>query len=98
MKVGASGVTEEQRTRILDVAQRYGAHDVRLFGSRARGEAGPASDVDLLVRFEPGATLLTVISLKQDLEEALGSSVDVVEESGLSPLIAERILGEAIAL
>ena len=91
-------LSQAQREHIRAIAGSFGAHDLRLFGSQVRGTAGPDSDVDLLVRFDRKATLLTVIGFKQAVEEALGIEVDVVEEGGLSPFMAKRILSEAIAL
>jgi uncharacterized protein len=86
------------RTAILQSAARYGAHDVRIFGSVARGEAGPASDVDVLVAFEPSRSLLDLVGLNQELEELLGCRVDVVAEGGISPYLEDRILKEAVPL
>jgi predicted nucleotidyltransferase len=86
------------RRRILELAARHGVWNVRVFGSTARGEAGPQSDIDLLVDVEPGRTLLDLIGFEQDLEEVLGCSVDVLTDAGLSPYLQERILTEAAAL
>jgi predicted nucleotidyltransferase len=86
------------RPKILELATRHGARNVRVFGSMARGDATPASDVDFLVDVEPGRTLLDVIALEQDLEDLLGRSVDVVTDGGLSPYLRARILAEAAAL
>jgi predicted nucleotidyltransferase len=86
------------RRRILELAARHGVRNVRVFGSTARGEAGPQSDIDLLVDVEPGRTLLDLIGFEQDLEEVLGCSVDVLTDAGLSPYLQERILTEAAAL
>ncbi len=77
------------------VARSHGAVSVRVFGSRARGDGGPDSDLDLLVRLEPGRSLLDLIAIKQDLEDILHCSVDVVTEAGLSPYLRDRILAEA---
>jgi predicted nucleotidyltransferase len=77
------------------VARSHGAQSVRVFGSRARGDAGPESDLDLLVRLEPGRSLLDLIAIKQDLEDMLHCPVDVVTEAGLSPYLRDRILAEA---
>jgi len=68
---------------------------VRLFGSVARGEAGEKSDIDLLVEFEPGRSLLDHAGLMVELEELLGRKVDVVSEQSLYWLIRRRILKEA---
>src|SRR3954464_839794 len=91
-------IVHEHRDEILAIAARHGARSIRLFGSQARGEARPDSDIDLLVELEPGRSLLDLIAIKQDLEDVLGRSVDVVTEAGLSPHLRERVLAEAVAL
>jgi predicted nucleotidyltransferase len=73
----------ERREEILAVAARHGVRAVRVFGSVARGEETPASDLDLLVEFEPGRSLLDHIALAQDLKDLLDREVDVVTERGL---------------
>ncbi len=88
----------ERRAEILQLCARYGASDVRVFGSVARGEADVASDVDLIVRFEPGRSLLDHAALWLELEALLGCRVDVLSESGLKPRIREKVLKEAIPL
>ena len=85
------------RQKILELATRHGARNVRVFGS-VRGESGPQSDIDLLVDVEPGRTLLDLIAFEQDLEEVLGCSVEILTDAGLSPYLQERILAEAAAL
>jgi len=69
----------ERREEIVRTAADYGAHHVRVFGSVARGDAGPDSDLDLLVQFEPGATLLSHAALVRELEALLGRKVDANE-------------------
>ena len=88
----------EHRRAILELATRHGARNVRVFGSIARGEARPDSDVDFLVDVEPGRTLRDVIALEQDLEALLGRPVEVLTDGGLSPYLQQRILAEATAL
>ena len=88
----------EKREAILLIAARYGAHNVRVFGSVARGEADERSDIDFLVDMEPGRSLLDLGGLLMDLQELLGSNVDVVTERGLKPRIRERVLKEAVTL
>ncbi len=80
------------------VAARHGAHNVRLFGSAARGEADARSDIDILVDLEPGRSLLDLGGLLMDLRELFGRDVDVVTGRGLKPRIRARVLREAIAL
>lgn len=91
-------VAHEHRTEILQLAREHGAYNVRLFGSVARGEDQPDSDLDLLVEMEPGRSLLDHIALKQDLEDLLGREVDVVTEASLHPRLRDRVLREAVAL
>ncbi len=88
----------EKREDILSIAEKYGAYNVRVFGSVARREADAESDIDFLVEMEPGRTLFDIGGLLMDLQELLGCSVDVVTEDGLRKRIRERVLKEAIAL
>lgn len=87
-----------RRDEILRIALAHGAKNVRVFGSVARGQAGPRSDVDFLVDLNPGRSLFDLGSLLMDLQEILGCPVDVVTEPGLRPRIKERVLSEAVAL
>jgi predicted nucleotidyltransferase len=98
MAVADLDAIREHRSEILDRASQHGARNVRVFGSAARGDAGPASDVDLLVEMEPGRSLLDFVGLWQELEDLLGLKVDLVSEGGISPHLREHILSEAIAL
>ncbi len=83
---------------ILRTAAKYGAYNVRVFGSVARGEADEQSDIDLLVNMEKGRSLLDLGGLLMDLEDLLGCKVDVVTEKGLRERIRERVLKEAVVL
>jgi len=86
---------QSQREDILRLAARRGARNVRLFGSVARNEAGPDSDVDFLVDLEPGRSLLDLGGLLMDLQKLIGCKVDVVTEAGLRPRLRPRVLREA---
>jgi predicted nucleotidyltransferase len=88
----------DKRNDILSLANRHGASNIRVFGSLARGSATVASDLDLLVDFEPNRSLLDQIALQQDLEALLGCRVDIVEPGGISPYLAQSILSEAVPL
>jgi len=89
---------QAKREDILQTARKYGAYNVRVFGSVARGEADEKSDIDLLVDMEKGRSLLDLIGLLIDLESLLGCKVDVVTVKGLRERIRERVLKEAVAL
>jgi predicted nucleotidyltransferase len=84
-----------KRNDILLLASRHGAKNVRIFGSVARGESGPGSDIDLLVKMEEGRSLLDLSALVLDLRDLLGVTVDVVSEDGIYWLLRRRILKEA---
>src|SRR5271157_466123 len=89
---------KQKREQILEIAQRYGAYDARIFGSVARGEADEASDIDILVNLEPGRSLMDLGGLLYDLQILLGTEVDVVTEKGLRPRIRQQVLREAVPL
>lgn len=88
----------EKRQQILAIAEKYGARNVRVFGSVARGEAVPGSDIDFLVELDPGRSLFDLGGLLYELRSHLGVEVDVVTENGLRARIRERVLQEAIPL
>ena len=87
-----------RRNDILRLASQHGAHNVRVFGSVARGEAGPTSDIDLLVKMDRGRSLLDLIELSQELESVLQRKVDILTDEGLSPYLEQRIHAEAVPL
>lgn len=88
----------ERRAEILRMAARHGAHNIRVFGSVARGDANENSDLDLLVSWEPGRSLLDHAGLVQDLQELLGVKVHVGTEKSLHWYVRDRILREATPL
>jgi len=88
----------KNRNAVIAIAAKHGARNPRIFGSVARGDAGPESDVDLLVKMDEGRSLLDVSALVIDLQELLGVKVDVVSEDGLYWLLRRRILKEAMVL
>ena len=88
----------ERREEILSIAERRGAKNVRIFGSVARGEAGPDSDIDFLVEFEIGRSLFDLGGFIADIEDLLGCKVDVVSERGLRPRFRDQVIREAVAI
>ena len=89
---------QTRRNDILRVAAYHGARNLRVFGSVARGDARPDSDIDFLVDLEPGRSLFDLGGLLFDLQSLLGVDVDVVTEKGLRPRIRAQVLQEAIPI
>ena len=88
----------QRREQIIALASRHGARNVRVFGSVARGGAVAGSDVDLVVDFEAGRSLMDHGELIMDLEAILGCRVDVVSGRGLHDRFRERVLADAVVL
>jgi len=96
--MGVEEILGGKRDEIRRIATRHGAYNIRVFGSAARGEAGPKSNLDLLVDCGPDVTPFFPGGLLADLEELLGRRVEVITEPGLNPYIRERVLKEAVPL
>ncbi len=90
----------QQRTRVAEVLARYGATNLRMFGSVARGDAREDSDLDLLIDLVPGRgnELLRVAGLSEELSDALGLRVDVVAETLLRGEVSSTALADAVAV
>jgi predicted nucleotidyltransferase len=86
---------KSKRDEIIRLATTHGARNLRLFGSVARGEDRPDSDIDLLVDMDPERSLLDLVALGQDLEELLHRKVDVLTAVSVHPTLRDRILSEA---
>jgi len=84
-----------KRDEILRITARHGGRNMRVFGSVARGEDKPDSDVDMVVDLDEDRTLFDLIGLQQDIEDLLGRTVDLLTEKGINPRLRERILREA---
>jgi hypothetical protein len=97
--LGIDDLIGDKRQEILRLAEKHGANNVRIFGSVARGDAGPDSDVDFLVdwdysRLSPWGG----VGFELDLQDLLGREVDVVSEKWLHPLLRKQVLREAVPL
>lgn len=88
-------ILKSKREEILRLAAKRGARNVRIFGSVARGEATPTSDVDFLVDMESDRSLLDMGGLLMDLQKLLDRKVDIVTERALHWYIRDRVLAEA---
>lgn len=89
---------QQQKASILDIAKHYHAVNIRVFGSVVRGEERQDSDIDLLVDFLPGTTLLDQVGLIDALSTVLGRKVDIVSERALNKHLRQRVLQEAVPL
>lgn len=89
---------ETHRSEIIALAERNGLHELRVFGSMARGDADEASDVDLLETVPPNTSGLAVFGLEIDVRELLGRPVEVLTEGCLHEMFRDRVLREAIPL
>lgn len=96
--MGINELLSQKRLDILHLAEKYGAHHVRVFGSVARGDADDQSDIDFLVDMEPGRSLFDMGGLLMDLRDLLGREVDVVTLKGLKSGIRNRVLKDAVEL
>jgi predicted nucleotidyltransferase len=95
--MGIDEILGEKREEILRIAAKHGVTSIRVFGSVARGEARPDSDVDFLIETGPKVTPWFPGGLVADLEDLLNRHVDVVEPVALRPYMKEVILSEAVA-
>ncbi len=87
-----------RRGRLLDTARRHGIRNVRVFGSLARGQDGPGSDIDMLVDLEPGRTLLDLAAFRREAEHMLEMPVDVATPDMLKERIRAEVVAEALPL
>jgi|SRR5712692_10005185 len=98
MANGTVTLSEETKKQIRTVLKPHGIVRASVFGSVARGEATPESDLDILVDFPAGKTLLDLARLQRELTEALGTKVDVLTYRSLHPLIKERVMSEQVSI
>ena len=80
--------------KLIDICRKYNVRKVALFGSYARKDAGPDSDIDLLISFLDRVGYLVLIKLERELSEALHREVDLLTEQSISPYLRDRILSE----
>lgn len=86
------------RSEIRRIVTSHGGAHPRLFGSVARGDESPDSDIDLLIELERGRTLFDLAAMRAELEQLLETPVDVVTTAGLEGDLREELLAEALAL
>jgi len=91
-------VIQSKRSEVLLLAERFGVKNIRIFGSVARHEARARSDIDFLVEFPPGTSLLTHAAFQRELSELLGRDVDVASVKGLKEQVRHTVMQEAVPL
>lgn len=91
-------ISEEIAARVRELGERHGVRRIRVFGSTARDDARPDSDIDLLVEYQPGHGGFAFVEFCEEIERLLGRKVDVVTERSLHPMIRDRVLAEAVPL
>jgi len=88
----------DKRSEILRIADKHGAHDLRVFGSIVRGKMDEESDIDILIEFEGRKSLLDLAHLKNELEDAVNRRVDLLTYKSLHPRLKDRILAEQVPI
>ena len=84
--------------KVTSILTSYGAKKISIFGSYARGEAHPESDIDIMVEFAERKSLLDIVGIEQELSEALGIKVDLLTEKSISPYLIDRIKKEMVVI
>lgn len=83
---------------VTSILASHGAKKISIFGSYARGEADPGSDIDIIVEFSERKSLLDIVGIEQELSEALGMKVDLLTEKSISPYLVDRIKKEMVVI
>lgn len=86
---------DERMKKLKEILKKHGAVKVEIFGSYARGDANSESDLDVIVEFRERKSLLELIGIEQELEDALGMKIDLLTESSINPYLRDRIKKEA---
>ena len=91
-------LSEEIKKKIISILVKYGIKKILIFGSYARNEATPNSDLDLIVEFPEGTSLIDHIGIEFELSEALNMKIDLLSQNGISLYIKDQIMKEAIVI
>lgn len=89
-----TGLSDEIINKIKSILSHYGAKSIAIFGSYIRGEEKPDSDLDILVRFSEGKSLLELVRIERELHEEIGIKIDLITEKSVNPYIKDRIKEE----
>ena len=91
-------LSEEIKKKIISILVKYGIKKILIFGSYARNEATSNSDLDLIVEFPEGTSLIDHIGIEFELSEALNMKIDLLSQNGISPYIKDQIMKEAVVI
>lgn len=91
-------LSEEIKKKIISILVKYGIKKILIFGSYARNEATPNSDLDLIIEFPEGTSLIDHIGIEFELSEALNMKIDLLSQNGISPYIKDQIMKEAVVI
>jgi predicted nucleotidyltransferase len=97
-KLTGSRLSGELKETILGILRPYGVRRVAIFGSYARGEAGPGSDIDILVRFARPKSLFELVGIEEELEQALHLKVDLLTEKAVSPYLIDAVRHDEVVI
>ena len=89
---------EDVRKTIIKVLKAHGAERIAIFGSYARGEAGPKSDIDILVRFARPRSLIQLVTIEDELRQALHRNVDLLTEKAVSPFLRDAVRHDEVVI
>jgi len=93
-----SEVPDEVKKKIISVLTGHGAVKISIFGSFARGEERPESDIDIIVRFEPPKSLLQLIRIEEEVKIAVNRNIDLLTENSISPYLADTIRRDEVVI
>ena len=82
---------DEKIRKLIAILKKHGIRTIKIFGSYARGDAKPGSDLDMIVEFSKRKSLLELVGIEQELEDALGIKVDLLTRESISPYLIEKI-------
>jgi len=97
-RVGRKKDRDELFKKIFSILKVHDVKKIAIFGSYVRGEAGPESDIDIIIEFKGRKSLLDIVGIEQDLSEALGIKVDLLTEKSISPYLIDRIRKEMVVI
>jgi len=91
-------LTREIKDKIIAILKKHGARKISIFGSFVREEAGPESDLDIIVEFDQPKGLIKFVGIKNELSDILGMKVDLLTEKAISPYLIDNIKKEALVI